>query len=413
LQLTTGGLLLLLCSPVFLFSQEINQRESFQLGDKQIESPAPLQQSFEEGIDVNFLFSYYDQDGQHSAVTGGLGTERLKDYASKIIVNISLDRLSKLTATLGINYYTSASTDNINNNVSSASKDDYRGQLSLAFTKTTPDKKQTFGFSAGGSSETDYISTWLGTNWSKESKDGNREVGVSAQAFFDTWLLIFPDELRQSGNELVSTDKRRTYYLGLTYSQVLTKRLHALFTTELILQRGLLSTPFHRAFFGNASTPKVERLPEHRLKIPLGLRLHYFLGDYIVLRFFYRYYFDSFGIHANSLSLETPLKISNYFSIYPFYRFHTQTRADHFLEFGKHELGAKYYTSDYDLSAFHSRKIGFGISYSPLYGIGGFGMPFSKKITMFKSLDLRYANYYREDGLRAFSISANLAFTTF
>ena len=264
-------------------------------------------------IDVNFLFSYYDQDGLHSAVTGGLGTERLKDYASKIIVNLPLDPLSKLTAAVGMNYYTSASTDNIDTDVSSASKDDYRGQLSLTFTKTRPDKKQTFALSAGGSAETDYISIWLGANWSKESFDGNREFGVSAQAFFDTWMLIFPDELRLRGSELASTDKRRSYYLGLTYSQVLTKKLQALFITELIVQHGLLSTPFHRAFFRNESTPKVERLPEQRIKIPLGLRLNYFLGNYIILRFFYRYYFDSFGIQANSLNLETPLKISNYF----------------------------------------------------------------------------------------------------
>jgi hypothetical protein len=32
--------------------------------------------------EVNLVTSYYSQDGNHSAVTGGIGTEKLNDFAN-------------------------------------------------------------------------------------------------------------------------------------------------------------------------------------------------------------------------------------------------------------------------------------------------------------------------------------------
>ena len=41
--------------------------------------------------DVQALFSFYTQDGNHSAITGGVGTENLQVYAPKIIISHSPD----------------------------------------------------------------------------------------------------------------------------------------------------------------------------------------------------------------------------------------------------------------------------------------------------------------------------------
>lgn len=41
---------------------------------------------FEE---VNFFSSYYKQDGNNSAVTGGIGTEKLSDFATNIDLKFS------------------------------------------------------------------------------------------------------------------------------------------------------------------------------------------------------------------------------------------------------------------------------------------------------------------------------------
>jgi hypothetical protein len=39
--------------------------------------------------EVNFVSSYYSQDGNNSAVTGGLGSEKLSDFATTIDVKLS------------------------------------------------------------------------------------------------------------------------------------------------------------------------------------------------------------------------------------------------------------------------------------------------------------------------------------
>ena len=36
-------------------------------------------------VDVNFLSSYYQQDGNNGAVTGGIGTEFLTDFTQKLL----------------------------------------------------------------------------------------------------------------------------------------------------------------------------------------------------------------------------------------------------------------------------------------------------------------------------------------
>ncbi len=89
-----------------------------------------------------------------------------------------------------------------------------------------------------------------------------------------------------------------------------------------------------------------------------------------------------------------------------------QTASRHFAPFQAHDLEAIYYSSDYDLSALNSHKIGVGFRYSPLYGIGRFKTPFSKgrKVTLFKGIDFRAAYYNRSDGLSAFLLSLGLDF---
>ena len=81
--------------------------------------------------EINILSSYYSQDGNNSAVTGGIGTEELKDYSVYAEIKMhkydSLHRKRSWNLNLGIDYYTSASSDKINpNTISSASSADQR-----------------------------------------------------------------------------------------------------------------------------------------------------------------------------------------------------------------------------------------------------------------------------------------------
>src|SRR5687767_13606680 len=95
--------------------------------------------------EVNFVSSYYHQDGNNSAVTGGNGTEKLSDFATTIDVKFSRYDLRKrkhtLTGELGIDVYSSASSDKIDpNTISSASSGDVRVYPSLTYAITNEEK---------------------------------------------------------------------------------------------------------------------------------------------------------------------------------------------------------------------------------------------------------------------------------
>ncbi len=44
-----------------------------------------------ESAEIDFLSSYYNQDGKHAAVSGGLGSEKLSDLASSITVALPMN----------------------------------------------------------------------------------------------------------------------------------------------------------------------------------------------------------------------------------------------------------------------------------------------------------------------------------
>ena len=149
-------------------------------------------------IELDFLTSYYTQDGYNGAVQGGLGTEKLTDFTSKVILKIPMTKQLGLDVDAGFDYYSSASTELIDNVFSGESSSDVRahGNVGVSYKMS---EQQTFGLRIGGSTEYDYSSFSAGFNYGWESKDGNTTVGLNGQAFIDRWSLIYPKELRGKG----------------------------------------------------------------------------------------------------------------------------------------------------------------------------------------------------------------------
>ena len=67
-----------------------------------------------ETVEIDFISSYYVQNGENASVTGGIGDEYLTDAASTIIVSVPLNADDVLTIDAGISAYTSASSGNTN-----------------------------------------------------------------------------------------------------------------------------------------------------------------------------------------------------------------------------------------------------------------------------------------------------------
>ncbi len=364
-------------------------------------------QPYSSEIEGNFLSSYYQQDGDNAAVTGGVGSEELTDFANVIVLHVPLDSTQALGFFGGVDAYTSASSDQVGTR-SSASGKDSRAFGTFSYTRLNLKKGETYSAKIGVSTEYDYFSISGGLSFTKEWNQGNSEITVAGQAFIDKWSLFYPEELR--GDVSVASPGRQSYNAQVIYSQILNKRLQMSLSAEAIYMTGLLSTPFHRVYFSDNSLD-VERLPDSRLKIPLSVRLNYYPMDNLVLRSYYRYYWDDFGIKGSTAELEAAVKVSQSFTVSPFYRYHTQTAADYFAPYKEHNPADEFYTSDYDLSSLSSNKYGVGIKYYPVYGITRSKPMFkNKRVFSMKYIEFRGAAYNRDTGLDAFIGTLNIGF---
>ncbi|MCB0528558.1 MAG: DUF3570 domain-containing protein [Saprospiraceae bacterium] len=355
--------------------------------------------------DIDIVYAQYLQNGNHSAVTGGIGTENLQVYAPEISLTQRRDSVQVYSLQAGVDMITSASTDKIDFIVSSASREDVRGHAAIGYERRFGKRGWWAGAGTSVSVESDYLSFGGSIGIRHTDPSQNREISLRLETFFDDmrWALfrsdkkatlIYPKELR--GTEWFDRYRRNSYNLSLNLYQTLNRRMAVGIFSGLTYQQGLLSTPFHRVYFNDGSL-KVENLPTRRVRVPLGLQWNYFALDRLILRSYYRFYWDDFGITAHTIDLETPVRIDPLWTISPFFRFYTQTQADDFRAYGQHSPEQTYYTSDYDLSAFQSYKAGLGLRYAPYRKL--------MRRIQFNAVELRYAWYRRSDGLVAHMIT--------
>jgi Protein of unknown function (DUF3570) len=357
--------------------------------------------------EINFVSSYYQQDGDRSAVTGGIGTEKLTDYANSFDLKMSKydlkNRQHNFTLDFNIDYYTSASSDNIDpRTVSGASRQDIHIYPSVSWSMKNAKNRITQGLTYSFSTEWDYKSHGFTASWAKASKDNNRELSIKASAFIDRWSIILPIEFRTSGTQTrgrEETKPRNSYNVSFSLSQVINERFQLMAVVEPSYQEGLLSTPYHRVFFSD-NTKTVEKLPGSRFKLPIGLRASYFFGDNSIVRAFYRYYMDNWGMTAHTVNLEGSYKITPFISISPYYRLNSQTAVDYFRAYQQNNSASAYYTSDYDISDMNTNFYGSGVRFAPVNGVLG--------IKSLSSLELRYGHYTRTTGMVANIVTMHL-----
>ncbi len=392
-----------------------------------------------ETSELDFLFSYYSQDGQNAAVTGGEGTEELTDATSTIVLRMPMNENDILTVDVGLSAYTSASSSNVNpldgSNLnttpfdasSGESRKDLLAYINPSYQHSSDDRNSIWSANAYFSTEYDYFSIGFGGSYTRLFNEKNTEITLSGGVFLDKWNAIYPIELRDgffdsriTGNgtynpnfTVFDNENRNSYSLSLSFSQILSKKLQGALFADVVSQNGLLSTPFQRVYFGDAEdffiddfqlADDVERLPDSRFKIPVGGRLNYYVNDLLVLRSYYRFYWDDWGVVSHTASLETPFKLTDKFTLYPTYRYYTQTAADYFYPKEGALSTFDFYTSDYDLSDYDAHQYGLGVQYRDIFAnarILTFGL---------KTIDLRFNQYDRSDGLNAYIITLGTTF---
>lgn len=246
-----------------------------------------------ESTEVDFLASYYNQDGSRSAVSGGLGSEKLSDVASNIVVAMPLNDDDILTIDLGISAYSSASSSNINpydtangtpwQASSGASQSDQLVALVANYSHSSDSRDFIWNADVSFSNEYDYTSFGVGGGVARLFNEKNTELSVKANAYADQWRPIYPTELRDfaangadflnqgifrgksvwdqngqaSTNYLptaftpVTAVNRNSFSASFGLSQVLTKKLQVSVFFDVLQQQGLLSSPYHRIYFAD------------------------------------------------------------------------------------------------------------------------------------------------------------------
>lgn len=401
-----------------------------------------------ETTEVDFLTSYYSQDGDNAAVSGGIGTEELTDVTGTFVVSIPLNDDDVLTIDAGVSAYTSASSSNVGpfddgpadpfQASSGASASDLWANVTGSYSHSSDDRNDIWSAKLSVSTEYDYFSVGVGGSYTKLFNEKNTEVSVSGNVYIDTWNAIYPTELRpfaDGGNGLSNrlftqntitgntnynprftpfdNEGRNSYSLGFGFSQILHKKVQGSLALDFVQQQGLLSTPFQRVYFGDIAdsfidnfqlADAIERLPDSRFKVAVGGRLNWFLNETFTVRTFYRYYFDDWGINSHTASIEVPIKISDKFTLYPSYRFYNQTAADYFRPYEGALSTDEFYTSDYDLSEYSANQFGFGVSYTDIFAkahLWKFGL---------KSIDLKFYQYDRDTTFSSSIITAGFKF---
>lgn len=271
----TYFLLLLAFSSTFLWSQE----ETTEYKKRVLES-----------TEVDFLMSYYAQDGDNAAVTGGVGTEELTDMTPTVVVAMPLNADDVLTVDAGISAYTSASSSNLDPfdsgsgfntspwvASSGASSSDVWGSVTLGYDHSSDSRNTIWGGHANFATEYDYFSLGFGGSFTQLFNEKNTELGVKAQVYLDQWNPRYPIEFRSEsylnntniyrqdgsivqagdtdtwspvdGFSFIQDKARNSFSLSLSFSQILSKNAQISIFMDLVQQQGWLSNPMQRVYF--------------------------------------------------------------------------------------------------------------------------------------------------------------------
>ncbi|MCG8580593.1 MAG: DUF3570 domain-containing protein, partial [Bacteroidales bacterium] len=232
-----------------------------------------------EATEIDFLSSYYIQDGSNASVSGGIGTEELTNFVGNVIISIPLSDDDILSIDASISSYTSASSSNLNPfdgpnpadpfvASSGASKSDALASLSTSYTHHSDDRNTIWSLIGAVATEYDYTSLGFGGRFTRLFNDKNSEISLSTNIYLDSWKLLYPYELGGPGGDPddgewppfdigdypitgnpdyqpkftpYTSSRRNTYAFGLSYSQILSKRAQVLLMLDVTQQSGVLS----------------------------------------------------------------------------------------------------------------------------------------------------------------------------
>lgn len=206
---------------------------------------------------------------------------------------------------------------------------------------------------------------------------------VSQDLFGDLTTLSFGysrgwDEVRKRDDaEFSEPVDRSTWRIGL--SQILTPKLMVGMNWELVSDEGFLNNPYRSVRYldpgsvlGYAYQPEV--YPNTRVSNALAVSARYFLPYRAALAGHYRWFTDTWGIDASTVTLGYTHPWGERWIFELTYRWYTQGAADFYSDLFPNANAQNFLARDKELSTFTSNMLGLGATYEL-----PFAMPFIKR----------------------------------
>ena len=245
-----------------------------------------------------------------------------------------------------------------------------RHQASVGLTRRLGENDATVGYTR--SQENDYLSETLSLGTTMNLFDRNTTLTLSGVHMADkstpTWLKSFSKDLYTNGADISIT-------------QVFTRFTQGRLTLSYADAQGYLADPYAFIKVGTADQPVPARHPEERQRVDVATLLRQALPWNSSIEADYRYYADSWDVHAHTVELAYTQQWGDWL-LEPSWRWYTQSQAYFFKNF--YSQVEPLITRDTKLAAFQTQML---------------GLELRGKVAEGYALSLRYSHYQRMDQL--------------
>ncbi len=175
------------------------------------------------------------------------------------------------------------------------------------------------------------------------------------------------DEVRKRGDDAFAESvDRRNYRFGL--QQILTPRLMAGLNYEVITDEGFLNNPYRSVRYLDETSARgysyqAELYPHTRTSNAVAINARYYLPYRAAVHGEYRYYTDTWGIDANSVSLGYTHPWGKRWIFEVGYRWYDQSAADFYSDLFPRADAQNFLARDKELSTFTSHMFSLGATY--------------------------------------------------
>jgi hypothetical protein len=226
--------------------------------------------------------------------------------------------------------------------------------------------KTTYSAGAQSSIENDYDSSTVNLAISQSMFGDLTTVTIGASRGWDIVTRVINAAHEKDPNFRKRVD-RKTWSLGV--SQILTRNLIAGLDYEAITEQGYLQNPYRAIRYLAAPGSTIyltgpETYPGTRTSNAVALRTKYYLPWRASVTGKYRYFFDTWDIHAHTIEVDYTQPFLNDRLIADLtYRFYRQNSASFYSDLFQYANQQNYMARDKELAAQDNNSVGAALSY--------------------------------------------------